>query len=224
MRIKLIAFDVYGTLFDVSSLRDHVSRYLDIEDIDSFLNTWRSKQIEYSFLVSLMGWFEDFRSITLRALKYSLKLHGVKYDSVLLENLMDGWNSLKPFQDTVEAIPKLSERVSLVTLTNGTREMISSLLGRWGLDRYFREFLSVTDVKIYKPDPLVYKMVERLGVELEEALMVSSNPWDVAGAVNAGMATCFLNRRNVPIEELDLKPHIEVRSLNQLVERLDNIL
>ncbi len=215
--VRLIAFDVYGTLFDVSSLRDHVARALGGSvDPDAFLDTWRLKQIEYSFLVSLMGWFEDFKSITVRALKYTLKFHGLKESSNLIDSLIRGWGELKPYSDTVRVIPRLSERFRLATLTNGSRDAISSLLDRWGLKGYFTDFLSVTDVKIYKPSPKVYRLVERLGFSISQTLMVSSNPWDVAGAVNAGMRVCYLNRRGLPLEELGLEPDIEVGSLDEL--------
>lgn len=217
---RAIAFDIYGTLFDITSLRDRVSMITGVRDPDSFISTWRSKQLEYTFLLSLMGRFEDFRSVTMRSLKYVMKQYGLGDREDLLEDLLDGWLSLRPYRDTLEAIPRIAERYLVVALTNGTREMVEELLRRSGLEKHFREIISASDVRTYKPSPLVYRAIERIGVKVGETLMVSSNPWDVAGAINAGLQACYVNRRDAPMEELDLKPQIVVKNLSQLAEIL----
>lgn len=217
---RVIAFDVYGTLFDITSLCDHVSTIIGIRDPGAFVSIWRSKQLEYTLLLSLMGRFDDFRSVTMRSLKYVMKQYGLGDREDLLESLLDGWLNLRPYRDTLEAIPRIAERYLVVALTNGTREMVEELLRRSGLEKHFREIISASDVRIYKPSPFVYRAIERMGVKAGETLMVSSNPWDVAGAINAGLQACYVNRREAPMEELDLKPHIVVKNLSQLAEIL----
>lgn len=217
---RVIAFDVYGTLFDITSLHDHVSKITGIRDPSSFVNTWRSKQLEYMLLLSLMGRFEDFRSVTMRSLKYVMKQYGLGDREDLIEDLLNGWLNLRPYRDTLEAVPRIAEKYLVVALTNGTREMVGELLRRSGLEKHFREIISASDARIYKPSPLVYRAIEKIGVKAGETLMVSSNPWDVAGAINAGLQGCYINRWGAPMEELDLKPHIVVKNLSQLAEIL----
>lgn len=130
---------------------------------------------------------------------------------------MSAWLRLRPYDDAVEALPVLAQRYVLVALTNGNRDFVERLLSNTGLRPYFKRLLTADMAGAYKPSPKVYHLVRELGVEPRDAALVSSNPWDVAGAGAAGLKTCYVDRYGLPLEELDVVPDVVVKSLRELL-------
>jgi len=196
----LYAFDVYGTLFDVNSIVD------EIKDIE-LVKEWRRKQLEYTWLLTIMGRYESFWEITRKALIYTMKKFNVSID---VDKAMKTWLNLTPYEDVVEALSKINARK--VTLTNGDEWMIRELLRNSNLLGYFDEIITAEKVKKYKPAKDVYKLVEG-------AIFISSNPWDIAGARNAGLQAIYVNRYGYNLEEIDIKDKIKIiKSLKELVK------
>ncbi|MDJ0273996.1 MAG: haloacid dehalogenase type II [Nitrososphaerota archaeon] len=214
--IELLAFDVYGTLYDLNSLASALRGV--VPEPQEFLRVWRAKQLEYTHLLSLMERYENFWVVTEWALRYTARRFGVSLDRQQERRLMEAWLNLRPHEDAVEALPELARRFRLVALTNGDRGMVDELLRNTGLRKHFTELLSAEMVRVYKPSPRVYGLVDRFGVARSEVGFVSSNPWDLAGAGAAGLFTVYLNRYNLPMEELGVEARIEVRDLKELAE------
>lgn len=195
----LYAFDVYGTLFDVNSI-------VDEKDIE-LVKEWRRKQLEYTWLLTIMGRYESFWEITRKALIYAMKKFNVSID---VDKAMKTWLNLRPYEDVVEALPKINARK--VTLTNGDEWMIRELLRNSNLLGYFDEIITAEKVKKYKPAKDVYKLVEG-------AIFISSNPWDIAGARNARLQAIYVNRYGYNLEEIDIEDKIKIiKSLKELVK------
>ena len=218
MEVKVLAFDIFGTLFDIDSLVDEVSRYVD--DAVGFVRVWRSKQLEYSMMLTVMGRYENFYRVTERALRYALSRFNVSLGAGEFRSVLESWLRLRPFDEVPRALPRLASRFTVVALTNGDREMVERLLMNAGLRIYFTEILSADRVGTFKPSPRVYLMVRDLGVDPRDSMFVSSNPWDIAGAGYAGLRTCYVNRYGLPLEELDVTPDITVGSLEDLASAL----
>jgi 2-haloacid dehalogenase len=195
----MYAFDIYGTLFDVNSLIDIIGNV-------NLVVEWRRKQLEYTWLLTIMGRYESFWEVTKKALLYAIKKLNVSID---VNRAMNAWLNLKPFEDVVEVLPKINAKK--VTLTNGDEWMIRELLRNSNLLQYFDEIITVEKVKKYKPAKEVYKLIEG-------AIFVSSNPWDIAGAHNAGLEVIYINRYGYNLEEIDVGGKIRiVKSLRELV-------
>lgn len=213
--VGVLAFDIYGTLYDLASLAEAVRGL--VPDPVGFVELWRAKQLEYALLLSVMGRYESFRSVTERALRYTIKRLGLGLKEREIEMLMEAWLRLKPYPDAARSLPRLAKRHKLVALTNGDRDMVDALLRNTGLRAHFAEILSAEEVGVFKPSPKIYGLASRLG----DAALVSSNPWDVAGALNAGLKAIYLNRRGLPTEELGPEPALVVRDLDELADALE---
>jgi len=193
MSIKVVVFDAYGTLYDVQSVAsvtdDAYPGYGEI-----ITQIWRIKQLEYSWLRSLMGRYEDFASITRQSLVYTLKLLGLRYEETLFERIMEKYTHLDVYPDTIETLEALSGR-KLAILSNGSPAMLNDLVKNTGVDRFVEKTISVDTKKIFKPSPAAYMLVEQeLGAKPSETFFVSSNPWDAAGAKAAGFAVAWIER------------------------------
>lgn len=211
---RVIAFDLIGTLFSLEALVEAARRFVD--NAEGFVALWRSKQLEYAVLLSLMGRYEDFGKVTERALRYAARRFGVALSDDAVKALVGAWTRLRPYEDVPEVLPLLAERYTVVAVVNPHREMAEALLANAGLRRYFAELFTSDRVGVYKPSPRVYLMVTELGVRPSDAAMVTANPWDAAGAANAGLKAVYLNRSGLPEEELGLKPAAVVRDLREL--------
>jgi len=197
-----LAFDVYGTLFNpqVPGVPEEI------------MSEWRQKQLEFSWRLSLMGRWVDFDEVTKLALNHVYRRRGLSVDSRLVE----GWLKLEPYDDTM-TLRELSKTHTLYTLTNGTLKSIKKLLENAQILNLFTGFYSVEDIKVYKPSPKVYtEFIKRFG----DAYLVSSNPWDIAGAKNAGMRAIYVNRHNQPPDPLSDEPDITVKTLRELPQHL----
>ncbi|AOL16380.1 haloacid dehalogenase, type II [Sulfolobus sp. A20] len=195
----MYAFDIYGTLFDV----DNIQIFRNNQQL---ISEWRRKQLEYTWLTTMMGKYESFWDITKKALMYIMKKYGL---SINIDEAMKAWLKLKPFDDAIEALPKIKDKK--VALTNGDEWMVRELLTNSGLINYFDEIISCERVKKYKPAKEVYELVKG-------AIFISSNPWDIAGAHNAGLETIYLNRYGLNFEEIDIGGKIRlIKTLRELL-------
>jgi 2-haloacid dehalogenase len=193
MTIKAFVFDAYGTLYDVQS----VTRVIDAafpRHSDYITQVWRLKQLEYSWLRSLMGRYEDFRVVSREALDYTLGTLGLSADSALIERLLDGYDTLSPYPEAEQALTALAPYRRAI-LSNGSSAMLKALVRNSGLGGHLDAVISVDAKKVFKPDPRAYELVEeRLGVRPEEVVFVSSNGFDVAGARAFGFRVARIER------------------------------
>jgi 2-haloacid dehalogenase len=212
-----MAFDAYGTLLDVGSVGSELGD-LDPEARKKFVSIWRSKQLEYTWLRTIMKKYADFGRVSGDALRYAIQATGL--DENRFVGLMDGMKRLRCFPDVPSALKKLRQKsVRMVVLSNGTPAMLNSALEFNGLQGDFETVLSVEEVRAYKPDRKVYGLATRhFSLEPEAILYVSSNSWDVSGAASFGFRTAWCNRTQAIFAELGYKPDMEVRGLGEVAE------
>jgi 2-haloacid dehalogenase len=191
--IKAVVFDAYGTLYDIQSVasvtEDAFPGYGEI-----ITQVWRIKQLEYTWLRSLMRRYEDFSVITRDSLAYTLRLLGLQYDSAAFERIMDKYLHLDLYPDAMAALAAMQGR-KLAILSNGSTGMLNALVANSGLDRVLDATISIDSQKIFKPAPEAYGLIEsRLGVSPAEVLFISSNPWDACGAKAFGLNVAWIER------------------------------
>jgi 2-haloacid dehalogenase len=220
---KLCVFAAYGTLFDLGTVIAGFHAKLG-EAAPGVLEEWRRKQLEYTWLRSLMERYAPFDQVTADALRHALGRAGMQ-DAELEAGLLDGYERVRPYPDVEPALDALrAAGVRCAILSNGTPAMLSSALASSGLAGCFEAVLSVVAVRRYKPDPAVYAMVEkRLRVAPGETVFVSSNPWDVDGAATFGLRTVWLNRAGGPAEPLPGTPALVLASMTGLPSSLGKI-
>jgi 2-haloacid dehalogenase len=214
MAIRGYVFDAYGTLFDVHSVVE-AGRALTADPL-ALSVLWRQKQLEYTWLRSLMGRYEDFWMVTEAALRHSVKRLGLAASDADLARLMNAYHTLACFPEVPEALARLTGRPRAI-LSNGAPRMLAAAVASSRLDHLVEHVISVDRVKIYKPAPAVYALgPSTLGVPAEELLFVSSNAWDVAGAKAFGYRVAWCNRAGAPEEELGVRADYVVTNLSEL--------
>jgi 2-haloacid dehalogenase len=212
--IRGYIFDAYGTLFDVHSV---VEAGRDITNDPLTLSaTWRQKQLEYTWLRSLMGRYEDFWAVTESALRYSVRRLGLTVTEAQIDRLMTAYLTLACFPEVKTALARLRDRPCAI-LSNGAPAMLQAAVRSSGLGEALHHVLSVDTVKVFKPSPLVYALgAEAMGASADELLFVSSNAWDVAGAKAFGYQVAWCNRSGAPAEELGAPADYVVDTLDEL--------
>ena len=219
MKTSWVIFDAYGTLFDVASVSAACIGI--VPRPDELVRLWRSKQLEYSFLRSLMGpaAYVDFWTVTGDALDYSTEALNLNVSTSQREQMLTGWLEVQPYVDvgpTLDALERQGRRCAI--LSNGSPSMLQAALEHSGLSTRFDHVLSVDSLHVYKPDPRVYRLaVDSLGVPTNEMLFVSSNGWDAAGAAAFGLPVAWINRGGAPAERLGFVPDLLVRDLTELL-------
>lgn len=209
-------FDAYGTLFDPHSIRT-LAETLFPGHGTALSQLWRAKQLEYSWLRTLMHRYHDFWSVTRDALIFSCRFLQIPCTESQRDSLLDAYRRLETFPEVKTALQRLAGR-RLAILSNGSPHMLDSVVAFNGLAGSFELVLSVDSLKLYKPHPSVYQhAVERLSIPKESIAFISSNFWDVAGATSFGFQTFWLNRNQLPAEELGVTPATTLHSLADLV-------
>ena len=213
-RIRGYVFDAYGTLFDVHSV---IEAGREITSDPAALSAlWRQKQLEYTWLRSLMRCYEDFWSVTEAALRHAVRRLALRADEAQIRRLMDAYLSLACFPEVPGALERLVPR-PLAILSNGSPRMLDAVVTSSGLGRHLQHVLSVDAVKTYKPSPEVYALgPQAMGIPAGELLFVSSNAWDVAGAKVFGYQVAWCNRAGAPEEELEAHADVVVSRLDEL--------
>ena len=212
--VRGYVFDAYGTLFDVHSVIE-AGRAITTDPAALSL-LWRQKQLEYTWLRSLMGRYEDFWAVTEAALRFSVRRLGLRADDAQLARLMEAYLTLACFPEVEAALARLAGRPRAI-LSNGSPRMLEAAVASSGLGRHLQHVLSVDAVKTFKPAPAVYALGPRaLGIPAAELLFVSSNGWDVAGAKSFGYQVAWCNRGGAPAEELGVAPDLVITRLDEL--------
>ena len=193
MTIKAVVFDAYGTLYDIQSVaavtEDAFPGYGEI-----ITQIWRIKQLEYTWLRSLMRRYEDFSVITQDSLTYALRCLGLKNDPAVFERIMEKYLHLDLYPDAMAALAAMKDR-KLAILSNGSTAMLNALVRNSGLDCMLDATISIDSKKIFKPSPDAYSLIESvLGVPPAQVLFVSSNPWDACGAKAFGLNVAWIER------------------------------
>ena len=213
--IKVIIFDAYGTLFDVNSAAEKCKNKIG-DKWEPFANYWRTTQLEYTWLRSLMNRYEDFWKVTEDSLDKSMKLF--KIDTSMKNELLDLYKVLSTFPEVKETLQKLKgKKYKLVILSNGTHALIKELVDTNNLGGIFDDVISVEEVKIYKPHSNVYNIpIKKYQIEKKQFAYLSANTWDVSAAGNFGFNAVWVNRNKNIFDNLDYKPIIEIKNLIDL--------
>jgi len=216
LKTHAYVFDAYGTLFDVhAALARH--RAEAGPEAERFSEIWRTKQLEYTWTLTLAGSYVDFWTLTERALDYAFaRVPAV--DRALRPKLLEAYFKLDAFPEAAEALAALKSRgLQLAILSNGSPPMLAAATEASGLGGSLDAVLSVDTVRVYKPRPEVYALVtDRFRIAPQEVVFVSSNRWDVMGAASFGFRAVWVNRGRMPDEYPDRPPQHTVASLAEL--------
>jgi 2-haloacid dehalogenase len=220
--ISALVFDAYGTLFDVHSVT-RLAESLFPGKGAALSVAWRSKQLEYTWLRTLMGRYEDFSRITRSALEWSLEYLKIEAEENALRALTDEYRRLAAFPEVRGVIESLAQARPLAILSNGHPEMLEAVVDHNGLRSFFRGgILSVHPAHVFKPHTSVYRIAEdELGVPRAMMGFVSSNGWDAAGAKSFGFRAYWVNRGGAPVERLGVRPDAVVANLSELQAALN---
>ena len=215
--IKAIIFDAYGTLFDVNSAAEKCKDKIG-DKWESFANYWRTTQLEYTWLRSLMKRHKDFWQITEDSLDKSMKVFNI--DNSMRNELLDLYKILSPYPEVPEILKSLKEKdYKLSILSNGTPSLLNELVKSNNLENLFDDVFSIEEVGIYKPDSKVYDLpIKRYKIKNNEVAFLSANTWDVSGGGNYGFNSIWVNRNNNVFDNLDYKPENEIKNLKELVD------
>lgn len=218
--VKACVFDAYGTLFDIHAPTDSIASELG-DKAKPLSEMWRGKQLQYTWLRSLMGKYAPFWQITGEALDYALAAHDIDDDDIR-SRLMDLYMKLAAYPDAVSTLEKLKEAgYATGVLSNGSPDMLGAAVEASGLEPLLDHVLSVQDVGIFKPAPQVYQMaVDTFGVTRDEICFVSANSWDGWAAADYGFQVAHLNRFGQPKENLPGEPKVFLKSLSELPPEL----
>ena len=214
---KAIIFDAYGTLFDVNSAAEKSKNKIG-DKWEAFANYWRTTQLEYTWLRSLMHRHKDFWQITEDSLDKSIKVFNINKD--MKTELLNLYKKLSPFSEVKETLENLKKKeIKLSILSNGTPELLNTLVVSNKLEKIFDDIFSIEEVRIYKPDSKVYDLpVNKYKIKPNEIIFLSANTWDVSGGGNYGYNSVWVNRNNTVFDNLDYKPFKEIKSLQQLLD------
>ena len=215
--IKAIIFDAYGTLFDVNSAAEKCKNKIG-EKWEDFANHWRTTQLEYTWLRSLMNRHKDFWHVTEDSLKKSMEAY--KIETSMRNDLLNLYKVLSPFEEVLETLKSLKEKkYKLAILSNGTPELLNELVKTNNLESFFDDIFSIEEVGVYKPDTKVYDIpIKKYGIKKNEVIFLSSNTWDVSGGGNYGYQSIWVNRNEDAFDYLDFKPKNQINSLKGLLD------
>ena len=218
--IKAIIFDAYGTLFDVNSAAEKCKDKIG-DKWEGFANHWRTTQLEYTWLRSLMKRHKDFWKVTEDSLDKSMKAYEI--DSSMRNELLDLYKILSPFKEVPEVLKSLKEKnFKLAILSNGTPSLLDELVKSNNLENIFDDIFSIEEVGIYKPDSKVYDLpINQYQIQKNEVVFLSANTWDVSGGGNYGYNSIWVNRNNNIFDNLDYQPKLEIKNLKHLLTNLE---
>ena len=215
--IKAIIFDAYGTLFDVNSAAEKCKDRIG-DKWEGFSNYWRTTQLEYTWLRSMMNRHKDFWAVTEDSLAKSMDVF--KIDPLMKNQLLDLYKVLSTFPEVKDVLQKLKKKIyKLAILSNGTPALLNKLVKSNNLDNIFNDIFSVEEVKTYKPDPKVYNIpVQKYQIQKNEVAYLSANTWDVSAGGNYGFKPVWVNRNKSIFDKLDYVPKYQIENLNKLID------
>ena len=215
--IEACVFDAYGTLFDVNSAAAKCKKKLG-NRWESFANAWRTTQLEYTWLRSLMKRHKNFWEITEDSLDHTMETFKIKQG--MRNELLNLYKELSPYPEVKECLEGLkSKKIKIAILSNGTPDLLKGLVQSNNIQNYFDDIMSIETVGIYKPDSKVYEMpIKKYSCKPENICFLSSNTWDVSGGGVFGYNAIWVNRFNKVFDKLSYKPQLVINNLNQLLE------
>ena len=215
--VKAIIFDAYGTLFDVNSAAEKCKDKIG-DKWEGFANFWRTTQLEYTWLRSLMDRHKDFWQVTEDSLDKSMRTFNI--DPSMRKELLDLYKILSPYKEVPETLKTLKEKkFKLAILSNGTPSLLDELVKSNHLDNLFDDIFSIEQVGVYKPSSRVYDMpIKKYNINKSEVAFLSANTWDVSGGGNYGYQSIWVNRNNNIFDKLDFKPKYQITDLNKLIQ------
>lgn len=215
--IKVCAFDAYGTCFDINSAAMGLANKIG-KDWLAFSSTWRTVQLEYTWLRSLMKRYVDFWKVTEDSLEYAMESHGI--DKNFKNELLNLYKKLNPYPELKDCLKSLkSKKLKICILSNGSPDLLKQLISNAGVQELFDDLISVADVEIFKPDPQVYELVtKKYKCKPEEVCFMSSNTWDIVGGGLFGYQTVWVDRFNKKFDKLDYKPNMQIKNLSELTK------
>ena len=216
--IKAIIFDAYGTLFDVNSAAEKCKDKIG-DKWEPFANFWRTTQLEYTWLRSLMGRHKDFWQVTEDSLDKSMKTFNI--DSSMKNKLLNLYKILSTYKEVPKTLKTLKEKkFKLAILSNGTPSLLNELVKSNNLENLFDDIFSIEEVGVYKPNSKVYDIpIKKYKIEKNEVAFLSANTWDVSGGGNYGYQSIWVNRNNNIFDNLDFKVNIEIKDLSGLLNK-----
>ena len=219
MKTKAVVFDAYGTLFDVNSAAKRCKDKIGTK-WETFANFWRTTQLEYTWLRSLMKRHKDFWQITEDSLDKSMKVFNI--DKSMKKELLNLYKILSPYPEVNEVLNNLKKKnLKLAILSNGTPNLLNELVKSNNLSNLFDDLFSIEQVKVYKPDSKVYEIpVKKYNVKPNEITFLSANTWDVSGGGNYGYNAVWVNRNKSQFDNLDYHPKNEIGNLSQLLDKI----
>ena len=217
MKTKAVVFDAYGTLFDVNSAAKRCKDKIGAK-WETFANFWRTTQLEYTWLRSLMKRHKNFWDITEDSLDKSMKVFNINKN--MKNELLSLYKILSPYPEVKGILEDLKKKnFKLAILSNGTLDLLNELVESNNLNNLFDDLFSIEEVKIYKPDPRVYEIpIKKYKIKSDEITFLSANTWDVSGGGNFGYNSIWVNRHNSVFDILDFQPKNEISNLTQLLD------
>lgn len=215
-----LAFDVYGTLIDTQDVTKTLEKWIG-DQAQVFSETWRNKQLEYSFRRGLMQSYLPFSCCTSQALQYACQYHGVELSPEQIETLLASYLTLPAFADVEPALKALKENgVALFAFSNGEKSSVDGLLKHAGLDAYFDGVISCEEVQTFKPNPVVYDfLVQKTGAIANQLYLVSTNSFDITGAISSGLKAAWIKRsEGAMLDPWGIEPTHTVTSLQGLLK------
>ena len=214
--IKIIIFDAYGTLFDVNSAAEKCKNKIG-QKWENFANYWRTTQLEYTWLRSLMNRHKDFWEVTEDSLDKSMKAFSI--DISMKSELLNLYKKLSPYSEVKKVLNSLKEKkYKIAILSNGTPSLLNELVISNNLANIFDDIFSIEEVKVYKPDSKVYNIpIKKYQINKDEVVFLSANTWDVSGGGNFGYNSIWVNRNKNIFDNLDYEPKNEIENLTQLL-------
>ena len=219
MKIKAVVFDAYGTLFDVNSAAEKCKDKIGTK-WEPFANFWRTTQLEYTWLRSLMKRHKNFWEVTEDSLDKSMRVFNV--DKNMKNELLNLYKILSPYPEVRGVLEDLKKKnFKLAILSNGTPALLNELVASNKLNNLFDDLFSIEEVKVYKPDSRVYEIpVKKYNIKANEITFLSANTWDVSGGGNYGYNSIWVNRNKSEFDILDYQPKNEINNLTLLLDKL----
>ena len=219
IKTKAVVFDAYGTLFDVNSAAEKCKDKIGTK-WEAFANYWRTTQLEYTWLRSLMKRHKNFWDITEDSLDKSMKVFNINKN--MKNELLNLYKILSPYPEVKKVLEDLKKKnFKLAILSNGTLDLLNELVESNKLNNLFDDLFSIEEVKIYKPDPRVYEIpIKKYKIKSDEITFLSANTWDVSGGGNFGYNSIWVNRHNSVFDILDFQPKNEISNLTQLLDKI----
>ena len=219
MKTKAIVFDAYGTLFEVNSAAEKCKDKIGVK-WEIFANFWRTTQLEYTWLRSLMKRHKNFWDVTEDSLYKSMRVFNINKN--MKNELLGLYKILSPYPEVRGVLEDLKKKnFKLAILSNGTLDLLNELVESNKLNNLFDDLFSIEEVKIYKPDPRVYEIpIKKYKIKSDEITFLSANTWDVSGGGNFGYNSIWVNRHNSVFDILDYQPKNEISNLTQLLDKV----